>query len=236
MYCSQCVCFRVCPDKHPHGTVLFSTRSGDAFSPGQSHMCPLLQGVHLHQCFHGWLWCKKHKGSTKAPQTISCFIWVRFLKHRALCLNRFGCKALLLLLSFYLLPLPVSWHLHIGASHCRMERETIWFLLCIRENYPAAHCTWHVSVLNTFSCRVVIPRLSRAIRVPQGGSLSRHITWKPFSLTHAQASTLEFLIQQFWDATWTCVFSKCSPGNSVKFLPDSALGKHQCKLFSLLKS
>lgn len=116
MYCSQCVCFRVCPDKHPHGTVLFSTRSGDAFSPGQSHMCPLLQGVHLHQCFHGWLWCKKHKGSTKAPQTISCFIWVRFLKHRALCLNRFGCKALLLLY-------PFIFCLSLSLDICTLEHH-----------------------------------------------------------------------------------------------------------------
>lgn len=125
---------------------------------------------------------------------------------------------------------------NIGASNCRMEREAIWFLLCFQENCPAAYCTWQVSTLNAFSCWVVIPRLSRATHVPQAGNLSRHITWKPFSFTHAQASTLEFLIQQFWNASWACVFSKCSPGNSVKFLPDSALGKHQCKLFSLLKS
>lgn len=108
MYCSQCVCFRVCLNKHSHGTVLFSTRCGDAFSPGQSHMCPLLQEIHLHQCFHGWLGYKKHRSSTQTPQTISCFTWVWFLKQRALCLNPFGCKALLLLLCFYLLPFPVS--------------------------------------------------------------------------------------------------------------------------------
>lgn len=158
------------------------------------------------------------------PQTISCFSEVKFLSpgHSALLspLSPLRWQTLLLLLSFSLLSLPISWHLHIEALNCRVERKTI----------SSAYLEKLQSSI-LFSAHIYVKWIPLSSWYPKAGQrqwrcqardLGRNTTRNLFPLLTPGPHPW-----RYWFSRSRVNPRQCSSGNSVRLLPDSALGKYQ---------
>lgn len=139
----------VFPGKHPHETV--------PSVPDMEMHSGLATPIHIPSpqkfptSVSSTSGCKKHKGSAKAPQTISCLTQVHSLKHQ-----RSVLPALVAKLFSYSCPsscLCLQTFAH-GESNCKVVKGGDLVSSVYSGKPPRGYCAWHSFTLHAFPCQL----------------------------------------------------------------------------------